>query len=178
MSLKVLTLATSIFIVLTNLSILFLSCATLLHPFHVSVCSINHAPDQHTLQITLKVFADDLEEALNQQQAASLPYVDVLNPAEPEVLEAIIQQYLEQRLTIIVDGKVVHPVYLGYEREDLALWCYFEVGEVDQLETIAVRNSVLVETFSDQTNIVHIQYNGTTKSMKLAKDQLQDQLTF
>ena len=142
------------------------------------MCSISHAPDQHTLQVTLKVFADDLEEALNQQQAANLPYVDVLNPTEPEVLEVIIQQYLEKRLTITVDGQVVTPIYLGYEREDLALWCYFEVSDVDQLKTITVRNTVLVETFSDQTNIVHIQYNGTTKSMKLAKDQLQNQLTF
>ena len=41
---------------------IFTSLLLSLHPFHVSVMSIHHAADEKTLQITLKIFADDLEE--------------------------------------------------------------------------------------------------------------------
>ena len=146
------------------------------HPFHVSVCSIHHAPEENTLQITQKIFADDLEEALNAASAQS--QVDVLNPPDPAALDAIIRNYLQEHLKITVNDQEVTPTYLGYELEELALWCYLEVPEVAEVQRITVRSSVLTDAFDDQTNIVHIKYKDTTKSMKLAKNYPQDQVTF
>lgn len=164
---------------MAQLLLLFTVLLSCIHPFHVSVCSINHAPQEQTLQITQKVFADDLEEALNAAaKASSQTAVDVLNPSDPEVLESIIRDYLVEHLQITVNGKAVAPNFLGYEREELALWCYLEVEDVADVQQIKVRSSILVEAFDDQTNIVHIKYLDTIKSMKLAKDYLQDQVEF
>ena len=149
-----------------------------MHPFHVSVCSINHAPEEHTLQITQKIFADDLEEALNAVQASSQRSVDVLNPPDPAALDAIIRNYLLEHLKIMVNDQEVNPAYLGYEREELALWCYLEVSDVTDVQRITVRSSILTDAFEDQTNLVHIKYGDATKSMKLAKNYPQDQVTF
>ena len=159
------------------LLILFLSS---LHPFHVSVCSINHAPQEQTLQVTQKIFADDLEEALNATAQASgqTTTIDVLNPPDPEALETIIHDYLQEHLQITVNGQQVQPNFLGYEREELALWCYLEVEDIADIRSITVRSSILVDAFDDQTNIVHIKYRDTVKSMKLAKNYLQDQVAF
>ena len=159
--------------------ILLITLLTSVHPFHVSVCSINHAPQEQTLQITQKIFADDLEEALNAAaKASNQTTVDVLNPSDPEVLESIIHDYLTEHLQITVNGETVTPNFLGYEREELALWCYLEVENIADVQHIKVRSSILVDAFDDQTNIVHIKYRDTIKSMKLAKDYLQDQVEF
>ena len=159
--------------------LLLFALVSSVHPFHVSVCSINHASEEQTLQITQKIFADDLEEALNAAAKASgQPKVDVLNPADPETLEAVIQDYLAAHLQVTVNEKVVTLNFLGYEREELALWCYLEVENVAELQRIEVRSSILVDAFSDQTNIIHIKYLDTVKSMKLAKNYLQDQVEF
>ena len=156
--------------------ILFRFVLAIVHPFHVSVCSIYHSPSEQTLQITQKMFADDLEEALNANAATAT--LDVLNPSDPAALESIIENYLREHLRIEVNGKVVEPQFLGYEREDLALWCYLEVNNVLSLESVRVRNTILTEAFDDQTNIVHVEYQGATKSMKLAKDFPEDQINF
>ena len=163
---------------MTHLLALLTVVLTSVHPFHVSVCSINHAPDEQTLQVTQKIFADDLEEALNATASGQTTRIDVLNPPDPAVMEAIVNDYLKEHLRIMVDGNVVEPVFLGYEREEMALWCYLEVSKVATLQSVGVQSSILVDAFNDQTNIVHVKYNDTTKSMKLAKDYSQDQVTF
>ena len=150
------------------------------HPFHVSVCNVDYAPAEQSLQITQKIFADDLEEALHAAAQASgqAERIDVINPTDAEALEAVIASYLEEHLSMAVNGQAVQPNFLGFEREEMALWCYLEVSDVPPLETVTVRSTVLTNTFDDQTNIVHIQYMDAVKSMKLAKDYPKDQVVF
>lgn len=150
------------------------------HPFHVSVMSIHHASDENTLQITLKIFADDLEEALNDEQfrTPEQAFVDVLNPKDPQGLDQFVEKYLRKHMKIKVNGKDVKAAYLGKEVEDMAMWCYFEISDVEQLKSIQVRSSILTEIFDDQINIVHINYGGIIKSMKLAGNHLLDEVSF
>lgn len=150
------------------------------HPFHVSVMSIHHAADENSLQITLKIFADDLEEALNDEQfrTPDQGFVDVLNPKDPQSLDRYVQEYIKKHLTIKVNGKEVQAAYLGKETEDLAMWCYFEIKDVEKVESIQVMSSILTEMFDDQINIVHVNYGGVIKSMKLAGNSLLDEVSF
>ena len=165
---------------MTQFLLLLTTLLTIAHPFHVSVCSIHYAAEEQTLQITQKIFADDLEEALNATAKASgrNARIDVLNPPDPAAMETIIDNYLEEHLHITVNDQPVEPTFLGYEREELALWCYLEVSGVTGIQNLSVQSSILVDAFDDQTNIVHIKYLETTKSMNLAKNYPQDQVTF
>ncbi len=163
-------------ILITEVMPLAISLFFLLHPFHVSVCSIRHAPQEQTLQITQKIFADDLEEALTAASTAGP--VNVLNPPDPDALDALIDNYLKEHLQITVNGQAVKATYLGHEREEMALWCYLEVGGVTEVESVSVRSTILTDTFNDQTNIVHVEYRNALKSMKLAKDYPNDQVKF
>ncbi len=150
------------------------------HPFHVSVCNIDYVSTERSLQITQKIFADDLEEALHAaaKSAGQTERMDVINPVDAEKLESVIASYLEEHLSIIVNGQTIRPTFLGYEREEMALWCYLEVSDAPTLETVTVHSTILTNTFDDQTNIVHIQYMDAVKSMKLAKDYPKDQVVF
>lgn len=150
------------------------------HPFHVSVMSIHHASDENTLQITLKLFADDLEEALNDEQfkKPDQPFVDVLNPKDPQELNVLVEKYLRNHFNMKVNGNEVDAAFLGKEVEDMAMWCYFEISDVSQLKSIQVRSSIMTEIFDDQINIVHVNYGGVIKSMKLAGNHLLDEISF
>ena len=151
-----------------------------LHPFHVSVMSVHHSADENSLQITLKLFADDLEEAMNQEgfRKEDQPYIDVLNPKDEQRLNAYIEQYIHENLDIEVNGKEVDAYFLGKEMEDMAMWCYLEVQGVEEIERIKVQSSIMTEVFDDQINIVHINYQGAIKSMKLAGNRLLDEVFF
>ncbi len=47
-----------------------------------------------------------------------------------------------------------------------------------KLEKVNVQNTLLLNTFEDQANIVHVRANGIVKSMKLAHNQTADTITF
>lgn len=151
-----------------------------LHPFHVSVCTMQYAETEQSLQITLKIFADDLEEALNSDASrrSQATYIDVLNPKDEVALSQTVANYVQAHLQITINGRATKPIFLGYEMEDLAMWCYLEITDVAAIEQIAVENAILTESFDDQVNIVHVAYKGATKSMKLASNKLSDVIRF
>lgn len=151
-----------------------------LHPFHVSVMSVDHSPEEQSLQITLKLFADDLEEAMNKPafKPANQPYIDVLNPPDEQQLNKNIDRYLSEHLLLTVNGEVVHAQFLGKEIEELAMWCYLEAKAVNKIEHLTVKSTIMTDTFDDQVNIVHVNYQQQTKSMKLAGDRLLDEVFF
>jgi len=159
----------------------FLSSLLLsLHPFHVSVMSVHHSAEESSLQITLKIFADDLEEAMNQEgfRKKGQAYIDVLNPQDEQQLNVYVEQYIHQHLSMTVNGKAVKPSFLGQEMEDMAMWCYLEVTDVEKIKSLKVKSSIMTEIFDDQINIVHVNYQGAIKSMKLAGNRLLDEVLF
>lgn len=164
--------------IMINYSLFLL--VSLLHPFHVSVSSIRYASAEKSLQITMKIFADDLEEALNQKpyRKEGESYVDVLNPENSEAISHKVEQYIRQHFEIMVNGNRVEPAFLGYEIEDMAMWCYLEVKDIKKLKNIRIRNSVLIETFDDQVNIVHVNNYDDIKSLKLSGNQPAGEIEF
>ena len=93
------------------------------HPYHISVCDIVHKSDQKTLQVSQRVFLDDLEETLNERFNIM---VDVTNPKDPGYRDSLIQVYLFENINITVDGKTKKRNYIGNEIEEDGMWCYIE----------------------------------------------------
>ncbi|MDP6053053.1 MAG: hypothetical protein QF879_11965 [Candidatus Latescibacteria bacterium] len=131
---------------------------------------MDHNPDTHTLEITFKIFTDDLEQALEAQGRGKL---HLGADRESEGADRYISRYLEQHVSIEIDGRILEAKYLGRETESDVTWCYSEIGDVPSISTVTVINTLLIEIFEDQTNMVHINANGQNKSMLLtrAKDR-------
>ncbi len=134
------------------------------HPFHVAVCEIEHDEKKKVLQVSNRVFLDDLEETLNKVYNVRL---DVMNPKNYQLRDSLIQHYITSRLIITVDGKQKKRKYLGHEIEDDALWCYIEYYGVKKMTRLSVTNTIFFEMYNDQNILVHVTYDGITKSKRL-----------
>jgi hypothetical protein len=146
-----------------------------LHPFHVSVCEIEHNSEANTLQITHRIFLDDLEQAINDANKSNF---DLYEPRNPQLVDKLIGEYIGEHFQLTVNGNPVTCNYLGHESDLEAAWCYVEVKGVKTIEEVSVFNSILFETFADQSNIVHISYGGTTRSFQLAGEKKSDAIRF
>lgn len=147
----------------------------LFHPLHLSVCEITHNSEANSLEITQRIFADDLEDALRNRFGRK---VDVYNPADPEILSEMIGDYVQQNFRISLDGRPIQLNYLGYETEEDAIWVYLEVPKVKNFKKISVRNTVFFEMFDDQLNLMNIKKEGSIRSLKLEPDQEQGSLSY
>jgi len=137
------------------------------HPFHASVCEIEYNENSHSLEISYRMFLDDLEEAINKKYNEK---VDILKPDQKDKVDELVEKYLKEQMKYSVNEQAVEFEYLGSEIEGYALWCFIEVPDVEMPKTLEVENGVLLELFDDQINLVHFNKEDKVRSLKLFKD--------
>ncbi len=111
----------------------FLNLGLFLHPFFVSVTEIRQNEKTRTLEISCRIFYDDLERTLEKNNRVK---IDILKPADRGKVDALISAYLQKQLQLKADGQPVNWKYLGYEIEEDAAWCYLAAVQKYSLELI------------------------------------------
>lgn len=147
-----------------SLLLVFFNLVYLFHPFHVSVCDIEYKREAKAIQISQRIFLDDLETALNNGFEAGLIIDD---EAMKDQRDSLIELYLANKLEVLVDGKTKPANYLGSEFEEDGIWCYIEIEGVRKVKEIKVISTILFEVFDDQANIIHFKQNDFERSVKL-----------
>lgn len=155
------------------LFVLILLCG--FHPIHVSITEIEFDEKEKSLEVMMRIFADDLE--ITMKNRYSNPTLDILNPAGKS-LDEMMRDYLAEKFVVSVDGKKVALNYLGHEREGEAFVFYIEIPKIKKLRTISITNGTLTETYEDQSNLVHVTNAGTVKSLRLTRGNLSGTLSF
>jgi len=134
------------------------------HPFYISVTEMNLNPTDKTLEVSCKMFADDLEQILEKNNHAEL---DISADKDKTKFDSYIPSYIKSHLTVSIDGRPVSLSYIGFEKEKESAYCYFQVENVASLKKIDINNSILQDFTSDQINIIHVMVNGKRQSTKL-----------
>ncbi|MCW5912696.1 MAG: hypothetical protein KIT62_16625 [Cyclobacteriaceae bacterium] len=155
---------------------LLYSCLFFLHPIHLSVSEINYSEKNKALQITSRIFLDDLEESIRLERNDQS--LDVLEPGSGLTTKQLISDYVLKHFTVKLDGKIQKMNFLGFEQEDPAVICYIEIENVKKFRTIEMKNEVIMALYDDQSNIVHVTYKGPVKSTRLVRNKPVDVFTF
>ena len=134
------------------------------HPFYVSVTEINHNATDKTLEISCKMFSEDIEQTLEKNYKTTL---DITVEKDKANFDKYLPDYLVRNLSLAVDGKAVKLKYIGYETEKESAYCYFEVENVSAAKKIDITNSILHDFTAEQINIMHVTVNGNRQSTKL-----------
>ena len=138
-----------------------------LHPIHISVSEINYSEKDKALQITSRIFIDDLELSIRAERKED--ELDLIEPKNGLTTEKMVSDYVLKHMAVKLDGKIQKLKFLGMELEEPALICYIEIESVKKFKTIEVRNDIIMETHDDQSSIVHVTYKGPVKSMRLQR---------
>lgn len=153
---------------------LTLSSFTAVHKFYVSVTEIEYNEKAESLQIISRVFIDDFEDLLKKRYDQNI----LLGEEETAGVESYIKKYLEQKLQIEVNSDSVEINYLGKEYENDMVILYLEVLNVNEFRTIQVKNTVLMDLYEEQKNLIHVEYRKKIKSLILTSGNEADKLNF
>lgn len=146
------------------------------HPIHVSVTEIEYDPKDEALEIMMRIFTDDLE--LTLRTAFDKPTFDVMRSDSKDALDEMMDKYLQLHFRITLDGATKTLNYLGHELDGDAFVFFVEVANVKPWKTIEVMNDVIMETYDDQSNIVHVYLGENVKSARLTPRRPATRLTF
>jgi phosphosulfolactate phosphohydrolase-like enzyme len=134
------------------------------HPFYVSVTEIEHVKAKKEVQVSCRIFADDLEMVLRKE--SKLP-LDIIHPASKPKMDSLIAGYISRHLTINIDGKAVKLSYLGYKIEEEAAWCFLAAENIPSFNQVKVKDDILYSEHANQINMIHVIRDGVRKSNKL-----------
>lgn len=146
----------------------------LAHPFHLSICEIEYQPQSQSLQISCRIFLDDLEIALKKKNNVENYFESRSQPQVNKDLSVFIKDFF----TIAVNGNERSAQYLGYEIEDNVVWCYLEINKVTSLQNIDIGYTILLDTFDDQINLAHVRYGEKVKSLRFQKGKTRGTISF
>ncbi|MBF8148439.1 peptidase E [Winogradskyella sp. F6397] len=137
------------------------------HEYYVSVTEIEYVKEQQSLQIISQIFIDDFETLLRKRydEQITLAIKD-----EAEMVDTYMNRYLSDKLKITVNGEALNFKFIGKEYKDDITYCYLEIENVSNIESIALTNQILFDVFLDQQNIVRLKIQDRNKSFLLVPE--------
>ena len=152
---------------------LFLSIISLssfaMHKFYVSIYQINFNQKKQMLEITSRIFIDDLNDVLKAK------YNQKTNIGEPnEKAEDVIlmKKYILDRFSVKINGQQKNINYLSKELEGNVVICYYNVKEISKIKTLEIQNTTLFDLNSEQQNIIQTTIYGKKQSLLLTTDNV------
>ena len=158
------------------IGILFLSLSAFaFHKFYVGVFQVEYASEKKMIQITSRIFIDDLNNGLEKKY-----HKKTFVGTERETSEDLdlLRKYLAENFTIKINGQVKAITFLSKETEGDVMVCYSRIKDVDKFKNIEISNTILVDWNSDQQNITHVSVFGTKKTVLFTQSSRKELLKY
>ncbi|RZJ53336.1 MAG: hypothetical protein EOO44_08835 [Flavobacterium sp.] len=146
------------------IGVLFISLSAFtFHKFYMGIFQVNYAAEKKMVQITSRIFIDDLNNGL-EKKFHKKTYVGTDKETQADV--DLLKKYLAENFSIKINGQTKPITFLSKEVEaGDVLVCYSRIKDIDKFKTVEISNSILVDWNSEQQNITHISAFGTKKSV-------------
>ena len=136
------------------------------HDVHLSNTEIHYKTDQKAIQLSIHMFIDDLEDAIETESNEKLI---LFSDKESPAADSLILNYIERNLKIKIDDRDAESIYIGREISDdlSAIWTYIEFENIETFKNITVENSFLLEMFDDQKNMIQLKVDNKRKAFHI-----------
>jgi hypothetical protein len=137
-----------------------------LHPVHVSYTSIDINPATREIGLVCKFFTSDLKLLFYHYYEKELPFDPEKDLSVGEV--DLISRHIFNSFAIKeADERALNFSFIRKEQNEESIWLYFQGkfdGEVP--DTIVLMNTLLLDIFEDQTNLVILTAGGEEKGYR------------
>jgi len=142
---------------------------TVAHKFYLSVTNIGYSEKDDALQITTRIFIDDLEAVLLERYDFE---AKLATQNESILAGEYIQKYIRTKFLLQIDGEAINYDFLGSKYEDDLIICYIELPKVElnKRKSIEIQNEILTDLYDEQQNVVHFKIHGNKKSFVLIRE--------
>jgi len=137
------------------------------HEFYLSVTDINYIEEEKSLQIISRVFTDDFEDVLNKRYNKNFKLIPKF---EVEEIDHYIEKYIKSKFILKTNNTELNLNYLGRKYVDDMVYLFIEVENVQNFQSLTVENSILIDLYSTQKNMIHFKSADFKKSFILEKD--------
>jgi hypothetical protein len=145
------------------------------HKFYISVTNATYSEKDDALQVTTRVFIDDMNTVLKERYDIDA----ALGSNEESAMgQEYLENYIRSKFRITRNGEIVHYTILGTKYDVDVIILYVEVPNIDLplVTSIGIENEILTDLFDEQQNVVHFNVAGKKKSFVLLKSDTKGML--
>lgn len=129
----------------------------------MSVTEIHYKKEEKTMEISHRIFADDLEKAMSKKYNKRF---DLSKDAKADV-DFYINKYLIETFRVASSDMVFRSDFVGKELDKDAIMVYMEIDSLPNLKSVRFSSRILFDTFTDQTNLIHFHNGKNVESKKV-----------
>jgi hypothetical protein len=144
--------------------ILCFSIWILFHPVHVTLTSIDYAPENGSFKVFVRMYFDDF------LRDYKLTFADIQNTdfsKENASSMVEMERYLGEKIKITVNEKQLKGNLLDLNMVDNEISMNLDFGSVKKPHTVSVKNLIMTGLYSDQTNMIIVKVNKFEEGIKL-----------
>lgn len=133
--------------------------------FYSSLTKVDYVEGSKTLKFTTKLNTKHISDALK------------INPNTAS-FEAEVKQYIGKNFDLNINGAKKNLTFTGSQVNGESVWVYFEATGVENIKSLKIKNSILLEFYPKQINLVNIAYKGSQKNMTLQRGKDTAEVSF
>jgi hypothetical protein len=155
--------------------LIFLFIWFIIHPVHVSLLSIDFAPDQNRLNVFIKIYYDDFltDSGIGEKGTASMKF-----PDSGSVTGDLIGKYINEKVRIIVNSRQVEGKLENFNLADNELTMNLSYGSVYNISTITVKNLIMTDLYADMANMLIIRVHDFEKGVRMTPEETEQTFNF
>jgi hypothetical protein len=146
-----------------------------MHKFYVSIYQVNYAPEKKMLQITSRIFIDDLNNGLEHHFHKNTHIGE--NNETPEDV-GLMKKYFKEHFSIKINQQEKALNYRSKELDGNVVVCYFNIRDIDKVNTLEISNTALLDLNPEQQNIIQVNVGGKKQILLLREDETVGMLKF
>jgi hypothetical protein len=138
------------------------------HPIHISVTNFDIRNDSNRIDLTVQLFYEDFQSLINYKYKTLLDFTKRNRLTSKE--QNAIKNYIGS--TLILKDSLDNPIkikFKGWKLEDMSVWLYFIAGLSPNVSSIKIENSLMLDLFTDQKNMLIADSGGQQLSFEFSK---------
>lgn len=133
--------------------------------FYSSMTKVDYVEGSKTLKFTTKMNTSHISDALK------------INPSTAG-FEAEVKKYVNNNFDLFVNGSAKSLTFTGSQVNGESVWVYFEASGVGEVNSLRIKNTIMLSTFPKQFNLVNIAYKGNQKTMNFQRGKEVNEVSF
>ena len=135
------------------------------HDYHSCLTEIQYNQKNQTIEVSIRVFTDDLEKALAKHFKLEKVTID-----KTKAYQTQIETYIQKHFKVRNKNKdLIKGTYIGKDFENDATMIYIEFSAQKITAQWQVANSIFTDIYYDQTNIVNTFYKTQKSTLLFTK---------
>ncbi|ARV14499.1 DUF6702 family protein [Polaribacter sp. SA4-12] len=134
------------------------------HKYYLSLTQIEYRSEKKSVQITINVFMNDIEVALNKDYNIDLR---LHTKKELKDNDVYFIKYLKEKLHFKIDDISKEFNYIGKEYDGDLVYFYLEIENIKEVNSIEIENKILTKHFPEQKNLIKSKVGKKHKSILL-----------